>query len=170
MGHWGVPETGPGRGVTLGEDAEASLGHLVGGPKGSIQELARPQGLEIRRDVEVQRTERRLLRQGRRPREYEGLDVGSTPAGRQESENPNWLPRFQLTLFPVVVSALVSAPRRSNTDVLWRPGREVSPQPAPTEPRAEPGPSRASCIVQTREGRCGPGPGSSGPGRHGLCV
>lgn len=31
-----------------------------------------------------------------------------------------------LTLVPVVVSALVSAPRRSNTDVLWRPGREVT--------------------------------------------
>lgn len=77
MGHWGVPETGPGRGVTLGEDAEASLGHLVGGPKGSIQQLARPRGLEIRRDVEVQRTERRLLRQGKRPREYEGCGINT---------------------------------------------------------------------------------------------
>lgn len=47
--------------------------------------------------------------------------------GGQEFESPEWLPHFQLTLFPVVVSALVSAPRRSNTDVLWRPRREVRP-------------------------------------------
>lgn len=36
------------------------------------------------------------------------------------------LQQATLTLVPVVVSALVSAPRRSNTDVLWRPGREVT--------------------------------------------
>lgn len=45
--------------------------------------------------------------------------------GRPSFERPQELPHFPLTLFPVVVSALVSAPRRSNTDVLWRPGREV---------------------------------------------
>lgn len=33
-GHWGIPETGPGKGVPLGEDAEASLGQGGGsGPR-----------------------------------------------------------------------------------------------------------------------------------------
>lgn len=45
-----------------------------------------------------------------------------TDTGSRESSQ-----HTRLTLVPVVVSALVSAPRRSNTDVLWRPGREVAP-------------------------------------------
>lgn len=52
--------------------------------------------------------------------------------GREMQRSPEGLPGefviwlrlyFQLTLLPVVVSALVSAPRRSNTDVLRGPGR-----------------------------------------------
>lgn len=66
----------------------------------------------------------RLERYMRQGEVYAGSARNDTQ-GRQSFEGPQGLPHFPLTLFPVVVSALVSAPSRSNTDVLWRPGREV---------------------------------------------
>lgn len=74
----------------------------------------------------VQRRALGLERWVRQGEMYVGNARNNTQ-GRREFESPQWLPHFQLTLFPIVVSALVSAPRRSNTDVLWRPGREVRP-------------------------------------------
>lgn len=106
----------------------------------------------------------RYMRQGE---VYAGSARNDTQ-GRQSFESPQGLPHFPLTLFPVVVSALVSAPRRSNTDVLWRPGREVRSlanawgvAPAglrPAEHQADG--QESSRPAQT--------PGSSGPSRHTL--
>lgn len=80
-GHRGIPETGPRTGVPPRERCQGQSGtRRWEQPEGSRQELARPQALEMRREVEVQRRELRLSRWVRRCREYEGLDMGSTPA------------------------------------------------------------------------------------------
>lgn len=79
--------------------------------------------------------------------------------GGGDFKGPSGSPSLQLTLFPVVVSTLVSAPRRSNTDVLWTPGGKQGRHAAPAE-----WPLRAQTrlsTVQTREGTARP-PGTAG--------
>ena len=95
------------------------------GSQDTVQGSTRALGLEIGRDIGVaDRQGAGLERYVRQGEGYAGSARNDTQ-GRPSFESPQGLPHFPLTLFPVVVSALVSAPRRSNTDVLWRPGREV---------------------------------------------
>lgn len=130
----------------------------MGGIQGSIQELARPLGLEIRRGQDGRQTEAasvknrtEAIKVGKVAQSVQWGDMGSVRNNLQGRLRASYDPHFQLTLFPVVVSALISAPRRSNTDVLWRPGREVraSGSTCRAAPAGPPGQDRPSAM-QTR--------------------